>query len=87
MTVKAGGMRIVTKHKHKEQDADAFDEKYKDSVNPIGGPPVKWVDMAWKLKPTSYLLQQWLFPITAHALSAVITHTAVSSLLSCVMIS
>ncbi|XP_003384681.1 PREDICTED: death-associated protein 1-like [Amphimedon queenslandica] len=42
--VKAGGMRIVTKHKHKEQDSDAYDEKYKDTVNPMGGTPVK-VDM------------------------------------------
>lgn len=39
--VKAGGMRVVTKHKHKENDPDAYSEKYKDTVNPIGGPPVK----------------------------------------------
>jgi hypothetical protein len=36
--VKAGGMRVVTKHKHKDQDPDAYDNKYRDSVNPIGGP-------------------------------------------------
>ena len=38
--VKAGGMRVVTKHRHKEPDADAYDDKYKDSVNPMG-PPIK----------------------------------------------
>lgn len=42
MSVKAGGMRIVTKHRAKDQDSDAYDEKYKDTVNSIG-PAVKWV--------------------------------------------
>lgn len=36
LIVKAGGMRVVTKHRHKDHDVDAYDEKYKDSVNPIG---------------------------------------------------
>ena len=40
LIVKAGGMRVVTKHRHKEPDADAYDDKYKDSVNPMG-PPIK----------------------------------------------
>lgn len=30
-------MRVVTKHRHKEHDSDAYDDKYKESVNPIGG--------------------------------------------------
>ena len=32
-TVKAGGMRVVTKHKPQEKpDADAFDQKYIDQL-------------------------------------------------------
>lgn len=35
--VKVGGARVVTKAKPKEKpDPDAFDEKYKDSVSPMG---------------------------------------------------
>ena len=29
---KAGGMRVVTKHKHNEQDSDAYDQKYMDQL-------------------------------------------------------
>ena len=39
--VKAGGMRVVTKHRHKDHDSDAYDEKYQDSVNAMA-PPVKY---------------------------------------------
>lgn len=30
--VKAGGMRVVTKHKHEETDEDAYDQKYVDAL-------------------------------------------------------
>ena len=30
--VKAGGMRVVSKHKHDDTDADAYDQKYVDSL-------------------------------------------------------
>jgi len=30
--VKAGGKRVVTKHKHGEPDSDAYDQKYIDSL-------------------------------------------------------
>lgn len=30
--VKAGGKRVVTKHKHEEPDSDAYDQKYIDSL-------------------------------------------------------
>ena len=30
--VKAGGMRVASKHRHQEQDADAYDQKYIDSL-------------------------------------------------------
>ena len=39
--MKAGGMRVVTKHRHKDHDSDAYDEKYQDSVNAMA-PPVKY---------------------------------------------
>ena len=41
LLVKAGGMRVVTKHRHKDHDTDAYDEKYQDSVNAMA-PPVKY---------------------------------------------
>ena len=31
-SVKAGGMRVASKHRHQEQDADAYDQKYIDSL-------------------------------------------------------
>ena len=31
-SVKAGGKRVVTKHKHEEPDSDAYDQKYVDSL-------------------------------------------------------
>ena len=30
--VKAGGKRVVTKHKHEEADPDAYDQKYVDAL-------------------------------------------------------
>ena len=30
--VKAGGMRVVSKHKHDDTDADAYDQKYVDAL-------------------------------------------------------
>ena len=30
--VKAGGKRVVTKHRHEEPDSDAYDQKYVDSL-------------------------------------------------------
>ena len=30
--VKVGGMRVASKPKHHEQDADAYDEKYEESL-------------------------------------------------------
>lgn len=45
--VKAGGMRVVTKHRHKDQDSDAYDEKYKDSVNPIGS--TKYINFLYNI--------------------------------------
>ena len=32
LAVKAGGMRVVTKHKHDDADADAYDQKYVDAL-------------------------------------------------------
>lgn len=47
LIVKAGGMRVVTKHRHKDHDADAYDEKYKDSVNPIGS--TKYINFLYQI--------------------------------------
>ena len=30
--VKAGGKRVVTKHKHDDSDPDAYDQKYVDAL-------------------------------------------------------
>ena len=31
-SVKAGGKRVATKHKHEETDPDAYDQKYVDAL-------------------------------------------------------
>lgn len=50
VSVKAGGMRVVTKHRHKDHDSDAYDEKYSDTVNAMA-PPVKYVLYMFARKP------------------------------------
>lgn len=55
-TVKAGGMRVVTKHKHEETDPDAYDQKYVDSL-----PEPQWVYIY--IKSDMYVLVIMVIPL------------------------